>query len=137
MDANNRFAGLNGFPPPRKHQHAEAFCLMWYKCRDCPHCERIWNSRDGVTPFGTPCPSCGGDSLYHTMRGMLYAPQHKLTHGQKFWRTMTEKDVDSIRTKGHYAELTEERWKEIRLAFLEDVARGAPWLDVHVAIEGV
>lgn len=42
----------------------EAFHLMWYEC-PCGHRERIWNSREGVTPFCLPCPSCGEGSLRH------------------------------------------------------------------------
>lgn len=40
------------------YNHAEAFCLMWYKCEKCGHEMRIWNSRDGVTPFIIACPAC-------------------------------------------------------------------------------
>jgi hypothetical protein len=35
----------------RGHRHAEAFCLMTYRTEDGAEIERIWNSRDGVTPF--------------------------------------------------------------------------------------
>lgn len=60
---------------PNGHNHAEAFCLMWYQCKDCGAKERIWNSRDGVTPFGMRCPSCGRADYYHTYFGSdLYAP---------------------------------------------------------------
>lgn len=34
-----------------KHDHLEAFCLMTYASEDRAITERIWNSRDGVTPF--------------------------------------------------------------------------------------
>jgi hypothetical protein len=77
---------------PRGHHHAEAFCLMWYVCKNqrCGHRERIWNSRDGVTPFGMGCPSCGGNELYHAFFGSdEYAPNHKLHRGQRFWRDGT------------------------------------------------
>jgi hypothetical protein len=33
------------------HAHVEAFCLMTYETKDGSVTERIWNSRDGVTPF--------------------------------------------------------------------------------------
>lgn len=33
------------------HQHVEAFCLMTYASNDGSVRERLWNSRDGVTPF--------------------------------------------------------------------------------------
>lgn len=66
--------------------HVKAFCLMWYQCKECSHTEQIWNSRDGVTPFGAQCPSCGG-SMWHISWHMdKYAPNHKLHFGQKFWR---------------------------------------------------
>lgn len=31
--------------------HAEAFCLMWYRDKVTGERERLWNSRDGVTPM--------------------------------------------------------------------------------------
>ena len=47
------------------YNHKEAFCLMTYRCKDCGFEERIWNSRDGVTPFGLACPHCKGHKHYH------------------------------------------------------------------------
>lgn len=75
--------------------HKEAFCLMWYSCK-CGHCERIWNSRDGVTPFGTTCPSCG-DIMRHTnFHEDEPAPNHKLHYGQRFWRDGTPDEAEAI-----------------------------------------
>lgn len=34
------------------YSHAEAYCLMKYSAKDGSEVEWIWNSRDGVTPFG-------------------------------------------------------------------------------------
>ena len=74
-----------------KHNHIEAFCLMRYQCNRCTHHEIIWNSRDGVTPFGLACPSCGEATLFHVYFGLdKYAPDHKPWKGQKVWETMTE-----------------------------------------------
>lgn len=39
------------------YQHAEAFCLMTYRSDDGTEEVKIWNSRDGVTPFVTMLPS--------------------------------------------------------------------------------
>lgn len=47
------------------YNHKEAFCLMTYRCKDCGFEERIWNSRDGVTPFGLACPNCKGHNHTH------------------------------------------------------------------------
>ena len=47
-----------------KYQHPEAFCLMYYKCIKCGHEERVWNTRDGVTPF---CITCTAPNCIETM----------------------------------------------------------------------
>lgn len=76
--------------------HKEAFCLMWYACDKCRHRERIWNSRDGVTPFGTTCPSCGGIIRHADFQLDKPAPDHKLHSGQKFWRDGTPDEAEAI-----------------------------------------
>ena len=38
-------------PPPSRYRHPEAFSVMTYRADDGIEEERIWNSRDGVTPF--------------------------------------------------------------------------------------
>jgi hypothetical protein len=43
-----------------KYNHAEAFCLMQYRCEKCGSTETLWNSRDGVTPFIVACRKCKG-----------------------------------------------------------------------------
>lgn len=77
-------------------QHKEAFCLMWYACK-CGHRERIWNSRDGVTPFGCDCPSCKGGIMDHVeWHRDEPAPNHKLSRGQRFWRDGTPDEAEAI-----------------------------------------
>lgn len=44
--------------------HAEAFCLMQYKCEACGLTEMLYNSRDGVTPFIIRCVRCGGEAQH-------------------------------------------------------------------------
>ena len=75
------------------HHHAEAFMIMWYVC-DCGHSERIWNSRDGVTPFACNCPSCG-DTMKHQAWDLdEFAPNHKLHAHQRFWRDGTPDEAE-------------------------------------------
>lgn len=86
------------------HRNADAFMLMWYACtkrpdlkhgqltpiRDlgCGHRERIWNSRDGVVPFGASCPSCGG-LIQHVDWDMdVYFPRYEPHRGQHVWVDM-------------------------------------------------
>lgn len=80
----------------RGHQHGEAFMLMQYACKDCGHRETIWNSRDGVTPFGCSCPSCGKTLLHTEWQRDVYAPNHKLNKGQGFWRDGTPDEAEAI-----------------------------------------
>lgn len=82
----------------RGHRHVEAFCLMWYAC-SCGHQERYWNSRDGVTPYCTQCPSCDSPdmgSLQHVRwREDAYAPGYKPHHGQRLWVDMTRERAEA------------------------------------------
>lgn len=78
------------------HSHGEAFMLMWYACKDCGHRERLWNSRDGVTPFGITCTSCGGISNHVDWKADEYAPDHKLVAGQRFFRDGTPDEAEAI-----------------------------------------
>lgn len=77
-------------------KHKEAFALMWYACEKCRHRERIWNSRDGVTPFGCQCPSCG-ETMYHVDWHLDEAnPSHKPRRWQRFFRDGTPEEAERI-----------------------------------------
>jgi hypothetical protein len=81
----------------RGHHHVEAFCLMQYQCKVCRHSETIWNSRDGVTPFGCECPSCGSMDMIHVnFGGDQYAPNHTPHVGQRVWISMSKDRAQSI-----------------------------------------
>lgn len=72
-----------------KHNHREAFWLMLYTCKDCGHKEKIWNSRDGVTPFGTTCTICGEMDMIHTGPS-TYEPDFIPQPGQYIWITFPQ-----------------------------------------------
>lgn len=89
-----------------EHQYGEGFKLMWYACVDttgvqapgvakpgCGHRERIWNSRNGVTPFGVSCPSCGGSLLHVEWQRDEHAPGHKLRRHQRYFRDGTQAEA--------------------------------------------
>lgn len=85
---------------PKQYRHQEAFCLMWYACESCGARVRIWNSRDGVTPFAMPCASCGADGLRGGMRHVDWhldeqAPDHQPAIGQLVWEAMS---IETART---------------------------------------
>lgn len=82
-------------PAESKYRHGEAFALMWYAC-ECGHRERIWNSRDGVTPFGCTCPSCGKIMRHPDFKLDEHAPDHQLRRGQSFWRDGTADEAEAI-----------------------------------------
>ena len=73
------------------HDNKLAFCLMWYAC-GCGHQERVWNSRDGVTPSCIVCSTCGNLAA-HVNTMDEYDPKYKLNHGQKFFRDGTEAEA--------------------------------------------
>lgn len=84
----------------RSHGHTfgEAFMLMRYACRDCGKNELIWNSRDGITPFGVGCSreDCDGTMNHIDWRGDLYAPAYKPSPGERFFRDGTPDEAAAI-----------------------------------------
>lgn len=107
----------------QNYKHGEAFCLMWYACEDiprtnykaCGHRERVWNSRDGVTPFGMSCPSCGRSSMRHVdWEKDEQLPNYKPFIWQRFFRDGTVEDALRI---------IDNRRRQAKI-------RGTPMLDV-------
>lgn len=93
------------------YRHGEAFCLMVYSCvgrpkytpqgiptdvPPCGHKEIFWNSRDGVTPFCTGCPSCGGDLQHIAWSLDKCVPDHVPHHGQGVWRDGTPDEAEAF-----------------------------------------
>jgi hypothetical protein len=122
------------------HNHGEAFMLMTYACK-CGHREVIWNSRDGVTPFGLGCPSCGQPTLQHVEWGRdVYAPNHTLHREQRFWRDGTPDEAEAImrrrieRMKDQYPLAPKEAERLIRQCREGDeheFQKGWPTIDRH------
>lgn len=78
-----------------KFNHAEAFCLMTYRCKRCWNSEQIWNSRDGVTPFITTCKieGCGGESSHVNWEYDRRVVNYELQPGDRFFRDGTEEEA--------------------------------------------
>lgn len=124
-----------------KSVHKEAFCLMWYACKSCGHRERIWNSRDGVTPFGCACPSCSAGVMNHfNWEDDALTPEHSLKIGQKFWRDGTPDEAEAImrrriaQSKGRRWEATPEiadRLIAAARAGEGEFQKGWPTLDIY------
>lgn len=122
-----------------EHTFGEAFKLMTYACA-CGHQEVVWNSRNGVTPFGMTCPSCGQASLQHiNWRGDVHAPEHKLHRGQRFWRDGTPDEAETImrrrleKSKETYPcppEVAERLIAEARDGTSDEFRRGWPMIDI-------
>lgn len=96
------------------HDNRDAYQLYWYACvgnmaprgstvvrenhsLPCAHQELIWNSRDGVVPFGTKCPSCEHGMLQHVNWPLdRYAKDHVLRPFQKYWADMSEERARAL-----------------------------------------
>ncbi len=79
-----------------KYNHKEAFSLMWYKCEKCGKVERLWNSRDGVTPFIIGCKYCNGESAHWKWYLDRCEPNYKPTSGQRIFVDMTKEKAKEI-----------------------------------------
>jgi len=78
------------------HKHPEAFALMQYESNDGSVREVIWNSRDGVTPFGVTARD-GETSLRHVRwHEDRYAPDHKPALGERMFVDLTERRAQQL-----------------------------------------
>jgi hypothetical protein len=69
-------------PRPRPFRHAEAFVLMQYHCEACGAVETLWNSRDGITPFGVECPTPGCTGTTCSMKHVNWSQDRCVPHYQ-------------------------------------------------------
>jgi hypothetical protein len=105
----------------RGHRHGEAFCRMKYRCNDCGRVEWLWNSRDGVTPFGISCAFCRGTAgMYHVdWQEDEFRPDYTPVAGERFFRDGTQDEARAYirqrleRAKGTEWAAPEAEWPEI------------------------
>lgn len=71
--------------PENGHQHAEAFCHMQYGDDSGQILRYIWNSRDGVTPFGCTDPATGAELKHINWFLDRYDPDHIPAVGDLVW----------------------------------------------------
>lgn len=78
--------------PLAPYKHAEAFCLMLYKCEKCHRVENFWNSRDGVTPFIViaRCLDCQGNMQHFEFQQDKCLPDHVPYRGQGVFTDMPD-----------------------------------------------
>ncbi len=90
--------------------HAEAFCLMTYEDEVNGRTERLWNSRDGVTPF--VITSRWGNSARHVGRDD-YQPGHVPNVGDRVFVDLTPERARVLAEA--YADKLDERTDEYNL----------------------
>jgi hypothetical protein len=121
-----------------EYNHKEAFCLMTYRCQDCGHEERIWNSRDGVTPFGMTCLKCHGHNMLHVdWHRDECNPHHIPEPGQGVWIDIppnlrapaARARIASFDGTEYELDFGSERWTTVFDSLVDDTFRPeAPWL---------
>ena len=72
-----------------KYDHGDAFCIMNYRCNKCGHWEKLWNSRDGVTPFTIGCPQCGDYMQHGAWHNDRCDPDYVPETGQRIFIDLT------------------------------------------------
>ena len=109
-----------------EYQHAEAFCLMTYRCLDCGKEEMLWNSRDGVTPFFIDCKFCKRESQHVNWQKDRRVTDYVPPKGQRIFVDMTDdrkKEIAKKRieqVKGTDYEVPAEKYDEM----LNDIVSG-------------
>jgi hypothetical protein len=84
---------------------------MQYQCEKCRKIELVWNSRDGVTPFGVKC-LCGGIATHIRFQEDRCVPDYKPYIGQRIFIDLDmdrAKEIAKLRIESvskHYPDLT-------------------------------
>lgn len=113
-------------------KHAEAFKIMTYTCKSCSFPERIWNSRDGVTPFAVGCLYCGEDALHSEWKRDEFRPDYDPQVGDRYFRDGIPEEARAImrsrleRGRGTPYEIPEKDWP----AFIDHAVVGDP-MDIY------
>lgn len=120
-------------------KHKEAFKIMSYRC-ECGSQEKLWNSRDGVTPFSIPCQQCGdGMGMVHVdWQQDVFAPIFSPPAGSRYFADMTierarqhaVRNVDSSISMGR---VEQNRRNELIRALTENYFRDGRAPDILVA----
>lgn len=87
----------------RGHQHPEAFALMQYTSKSSGITEIVWNSRDGVTPFGI--------LMRDGTEGKHVVTLHGFTNTCDCGRDYNMSG-DVLAPRSHWGEETGEHWSE-------------------------
>jgi hypothetical protein len=77
------------------YTHPEAFCLMRYQTKDGLLTEVLWNSRDGVTPFGIRSTD-GREMLHVDWHRDRFVPDYKPTPGQRIFVTLSKERATEL-----------------------------------------
>lgn len=84
---------MANLPEAHRLRHAEAFCLMLYRNRETGREEWLWNSRDGVVPFGIPDAEDGGEMMHADWFRDVRAPFFVPPIGSRIFVDMTEENA--------------------------------------------
>lgn len=79
-----------------KIQNADAFKLMTYQCSRCYFCERIWNSRNAVSPYSVRCTECLG-IMYHVDWHLdIFVTDYVLKDGDRYFSDLTQERAKEL-----------------------------------------
>jgi hypothetical protein len=113
---------------------------MKYVCKGCGFQEILWNSRDGVTPFGISCERCHGYDMLHDAWPLdTFEPNYVPVPGQRIFIDLTRERMAEIAKKrlehagGTKYERPEDEWPEIIRSIVEEsFSHGGSPPDVQV-----
>lgn len=67
----------------------DSYQLMEYTCDKCGTVERIWNGRDGVSPFMIKCARCGGTMQHTNWNKDRCVPDYKPPKDSRYFSDFT------------------------------------------------
>lgn len=111
----------------RGYRHGEAFCLMQYQDKVTGEIEVLWNSRDGVTPFGIRSRA-GNESFHINWQQDRCVPDYRPEPGMRIFVDASPKHAHIREAAREYVEC---QWD----ADQYPMSQSGYWPDKEAAIE--
>lgn len=96
--SNDKFSEIRIKAQNGGYLYKEALCLMKYATKDGAEVEWIWNSRDGVTPFGVRSRS--GVEMFHVQwQNDIRRPNYEPLPGERLFVDITPGYAELLATR--------------------------------------
>jgi hypothetical protein len=110
----------------------DAYKIMYYQCENemCKRLERIWNSRNAVSPFTVGCPICGSTMSHVFWNEDVFNQNYVPLKGQRYFADYTRERAEKV------AKAYIDRFQKTEYALPEVEVENAFYQKMHELMHG-